>query len=439
MKKHTLALFAAASLCITPLGSVFAAELQEATTDTTIFSLSGEAHLGIATSKSDSNSDVASSLRLQFQVEPVKDISLTGRATFFKLFDSDYSDDASSFLDRLFLSWNNIAHTPFSMLAGRLPSMEGSPSHLRLGLDRPRGILSNYMDTALDGAMFTYNFDGSWPGTVRLFYGRQFDIGYEGDDGDEIMEDTDIYGINLDLFLNDTHQLSLESFVFDNIYNLQDDVIFPNPFELALDSMGLTPIDLGITTMNGNGILDRKNMGDIYVTSLNYLNKLGPLNYFVNLAWSHTDPTDDVDEMGISFLSDSWEEPEERDGYSVYAGLRYDLKELHSMIGLEYNYASKYWINFSQSGSSAKLNIRGSALEGYLIFSPPLPRPTRDYIENLFIRLSYQHYWYDYSYSGMYLGTPERIDDLSNDPLIAQFYAPEDEEYVLHLSIDIYF
>jgi hypothetical protein len=435
MGKITLVLSTTILLCLSLAWPALSDDLTEDTTDTPIFSFSGEAHLGIATSKSDTDSDVAGSLRLQLHLEPVKDISMTGRATIVEVFKTDYTDDDYYLIDRLFLSWNNIADSSFSLLAGRLPSMEGAPDHLRLGLDTPRGIFSNYMDIALDGAMLTYGYKGTLPGTVRLFYGSQFDIGYEGDDGDYIMEDTDIYGINWDLFSKENRLVTLQAFVFDNIYNFQDDVIFPNPYELAILEAGWDPTFFG---MNSNGILDRHNLGDIYITSLGYLDRLGPLNFFINAAWSHTDPTG-VDEMGLSLLNDSWNDPQERDGYSLYTGLRYDLTELHSKIGMEYNYASEYWINFSQSGSSAKLNTRGSVLEGYLIFSPPLPQPTADYIENLFIRLSYQHYWYDYTYSGMWLGTPEHIDDLLDDPMYAQFYAPEDEEYILHLSIDIYF
>ncbi|MBU0680901.1 MAG: DUF3373 domain-containing protein [Proteobacteria bacterium] len=442
MKKFTLALSATVLLCLGRACFALAADLTDSTSDTTtntpIFSLSGDAHLGTFTTKSHSENTETGSLRLQLQLEPVEDITLTGRGSLFKIFDSGYD---YYLIDRLFLSWNDIAGSSCSLLAGRLPSMEGAPDHLRRGLDTPQGILANYMDIALDGAMFTLSYKGTLPGTVRLFYGSQFDLGYEDDDdsdviqmGGGVMEDTDIYGINWDLFAKGNRLVTLQSFVFDNIYNLSTDATFPNPYELAMIDFGLNPADYG---MNWNGMLDRQNMGDIYVTSLGYLDKLESLNFFINVAWSHTDPTG-IDEMGMGLLSDSWNEPEARDGYSVYAGLRYDIEELHSKIGLEYNYASKYWVNFSQSGASAKLNTRGSVMEGYLIFSPPLPQPTADYIENLFIRLSYQYYWYDYSLAGSYVGTPTRLDDLADDPMY-QFYNQDDEEYVLYLSLDLYF
>ncbi len=439
MKKIIFALSTTLIFCLGHAGPVFSADQVDtsanATAATSMFDFSGDTGLGIASYKSDIDSDVSGVLRLQLKFEPIKDISVTGRASMSKVFDSDYADDDYFWFDRFFFTWDNIADTSFSMLAGRLPTMEGTPDHLRLGLDTPRGILSTYSNIAVDGAMFTYSYDGPLPGSIRLFYGSQFDIGYESNEGDFIMEDTDIYGVNWDIFSQDNRLITLQSFVFDNLYNVPADTVFPNPYELAMIDFGLDPANFG---MNGNGVLDRRNIGDIYVTSLNYLDKLGPLNYFVNLSWSHTEP-EDIDEMGISLLNDSWNDPESRDGYSFFAGLRYDLTELHSKIGLEYNYGSKYWTNISQHMTGSKLNTRGSVLEGYLIFTPTLPEQTSKYLEDFLVRVGYQHYWYDYTYSGMWLGAPLDIDDLDEDPMYAQFYDPADEEYVFYLAVDIYF
>jgi hypothetical protein len=121
MGKITLVLSTTILLCLSLAWPALSDDLTEDTTDTPIFSFSGEAHLGIATSKSDTDSDVAGSLRLQLHLEPVKDISMIGRATIVEVFKTDYTDDDYYLIDRLFLSWNNIADSSFSLLAGRLP------------------------------------------------------------------------------------------------------------------------------------------------------------------------------------------------------------------------------------------------------------------------------------------------------------------------------
>lgn len=390
-----------------------------------LFEISGDARASREETKSDSDGYLSTRLRVQAQVNPVENISLTGRVHLSNFYAKDYGileseDDNDLWIDRLFLNWDKIADTPFSLQAGRLPTMEGGPAYLRLGLNKPQGSLSPFTDIALDGVMLGYKYTQPWPGSIQFYYGTQFEAGYE-DSGNEVNaymnNDTSVYGLNWTVLQQGPRSLSLQSFLLKDIYNLREDM----------------QLNWGLWWWP---TLYKTNLGDIYHTATTYQDKWHNLHGFVSLGWSHTDPSAQ-DDFGVGLLSDLWNPLEEKDGYALYAGVRYDLADLHSKVGLEYNYGSKNWINLSQNLDTKKLDTRGSVLEGYWIFSPPLPQPVSGTVKDFRIRLGYQYYWYDYTYSGMWLGTPIDMDEIQADPILSQFYNEHDHK--LYGSIDFRF
>jgi hypothetical protein len=87
------------------------------------------------------------------------------------------------------------------------------------------------------------------------------------------------------------------------------------------------------------------------------------------------------------------------DGYSVYAGLRYDITDVGLKFGAEYNWGSEYWIAFTPGHDDlylSKLSTRGQVAEIYMIYDLPSGEAISKYAKT-FIRLGYQHYWYDYT------------------------------------------
>ena len=392
-----------------------------------LFEVSGDARASLEDMKSESDADIFTRLRVQAQVNPTENISLTGRVHLSKFFDSEYQDDDNFWIDRMFLNWNDIAATSFSLQAGRLPTMEGGPAYLRLGLDKPQGSLSPFTDFALDGVMLGYKYTQPWSGSIYLYYGTQFDVGYESNESDhdftgslayKTLKGTDIYGLNWILLQQEPRVLSLQSFLFADLYNLRED------FQL---NYGL-----------GQITFPRENLGDLYHTAVTYQDQWHNLNGFVSLGWSHTNPSG-YDDFGAGLLSGSSGNPEAEDGVAIYAGVRYDFADLHSKVGLEYNYGSKYWVNFSQDFDTKKLSTRGSVLEGYWIFSPLLPQAVAGPVKDFRIRLGYQYYWYEYTGSGLFLGEPLDIDEIKADPLLSQFYNPPEHDYKLYASIDFRF
>ena len=338
-------------------------------------------------------------------------------------------------LDRAFMNWNNIGGMPVWFSIGRRPTTDGPPAHLRLGVDKRMATPVNYMDYPFDGFSLGYAYNSlfgmeDFPGRLRFCYGRGFEAGPNEEDTG--INDVDFAGLSWDVYKKGYRFMNIQSFGAFNLFNVPGDTFFPNPLELAQEAA--TP---GSTT---NTYLDRKNMGNLWHTSAVFMDRIENLNYFVTLGWSRTDP-EGMDEMGISLLNDFWNEPEDKDGYGVYVGARYDMDNLPLKIGAEYNYGSKNWLAFTPGHDdmySSKLQTRGSVYEVYAIYDLPVGEAISKY-GKVFMRLGYQHYDYDYTYSGMWLGTPTKIDDIKNDPLSAQFYAPIEEMDNIYLTVEAHF
>ncbi|MBU0680375.1 MAG: DUF3373 domain-containing protein [Proteobacteria bacterium] len=360
--------------------------------------------------------------------------------------------DSAIVLDRAFMNWNNIAGSPVWFSIGRRPTTDGPPAQLRMGSDQRMATPVNYMDYPFDGVSLGYAYNNLFgltdgPGRIRFCYGRGFESGSSIEDTG--MNDVDFAGLSWDVYKKGARFVNIQSFGAFNIFNVPGDTVFPSPYELGIAAAvaddTITQAQADVITanngMNDNGVLDRKNMGNIFHTAAVYMDEIANLNYFATLGWSHTDTNDDFDEMGISLLSDSYAEPEDQDGYGVYVGVRYDLDDLGLKLGAEYNWGSEYWLAFTPGHDdmySSKLQTRGSVYELYMIYDLPGGEAISKF-GKAFMRLGYQHYDYEYSYSGMWLGAPTKIDDLADDPSYAQFYAPAESMDQVYLTLEAYF
>jgi hypothetical protein len=338
-------------------------------------------------------------------------------------------------VDRAFLNWNGIAGLPMWFSVGRRPTTDGPPAHLRMGLDERLATPTNFMDYAFDG--FTLGYAYNWAndlgsGRVRFCYGRGFEAGLgienvPGSFGTQGLNDMDFAGINWDVLKKGDQLLNVQAFGAYNLVNTPAGVDFPNPLETA-----------GVTS--GNGILDRANLGNIYHTSFVYMDKAAALNYFFAGGWSHTDPQG-YDELGNSLLGSWWSPLESEDGYSVFAGIRYDIDDLRLKLGLEYNYGSQYWVSMSPGHDDlygSKLATRGHVGELYMVYDLPTGEAISKYAKT-FMRLGYQYYKYDYTGSGSWLGAPADVDKLNSDPLNAQFFPALDDMNQIYLTFEAYF
>jgi hypothetical protein len=343
-------------------------------------------------------------------------------------------------VDRAFINWNNIGDMPIWFSIGRRPVTDGPPAQLRLGADKKMATPVAYMNYPFDGLSLGYAYENLFgiedlPGRIRLCYGRGFEAG-PTDDATHL-NDVDFGGISWDVFKKGDRFFNFQSFVAVNIFNVPDNITFVNPIEYAaweLDNTQYNPLDPSKDLK-----LNRVNLGNIYHTSTVYMSKVNDLHYFLAAGWSHTDARG-MDELGTSLLGSWWSPPEDKDGYSVYTGVRYDMGD-EWRFGLEYNYGSKNWISFTPGHDevyASKLATRGSVVEAYTIWNIPAGEKISKY-SKAFMRLGYQYYDYEYTGSGFWLGEPVKIDDLANDPLNAQFNVPVDKMHRVYLSLEAWF
>ena len=339
--------------------------------------------------------------------------------------------DSGLYVDRAFVNWNNVGGAPVWFSIGRRPTTDGPPTQFKQGRDERMATPVAYMDYAFDGISLGYAYQNlgglpEAPGRVRICYGRGFESGPEV--SSKGLKDTDFLGLSWDVYSKGSRFLNIQSFAAFDMFNVPDDVTFPNPLEQAFAS--------------GNVTLDRTNLGNIYHTSAVYTDKVDGLNYFAAAGWSRTAPNGQ-DEVGNGLLTSWWDKDYQaaKDGYSAYAGVRYDLADLGLKLGLEYNYGSKNWIAFTPGNDdlyASKLAVRGHVGEAYMIWSIPGGEKISKFAD-AFIRLGYQHYLYNYTGSGFWLGEPRDIDDLKTDPLTAQFYTPVDSMDQVYLTFEATF
>ncbi len=346
-------------------------------------------------------------------------------------------------VDRAFVNWNNIGGLPIWFSIGRRPTSDGPPAQLRMGMDARMATPVEYMDYPFDGISVGYAYRSlfgieDFPGRIRFCYGRGFEAGPTQDNTG--INDTDFAGVSWDIYKKGDRFANIQSFLAMNMFNVPDGVTFTNPLEYAfwkIDNTQYDPLD-----PSKNLILDRANLGDIWHTSGVYMDKINNLNYFVVGGWSRTNPRG-VDELGTGLLS-SWWDPnylDDKNGYSFYAGLRYDMPDAPFKLGLEYNWGSKYWISFTPGHDdlyASKLATRGNVYEAYVIWDIPAGEAVSKY-GKAFMRLGYQHYDYNYTGSGFWLGEPLDIDQLANDPLNAQFYTPIENMDQVYLTFEAAF
>jgi hypothetical protein len=312
-----------------------------------------------------------------------------------------------------------------------------------------------YMDYPFDGVSLGYAYNNlggltDAPGRIRFCYGRGFENGPEEENTG--ISDVDFAGISWDVYSKGSRFFNIQSFGAFNIFNVPGDTYFPNPLEKAVAVRGSLDGTLTYDQTTGhylyadgstaltNTMLDRMNMGNIFQTAAVYMDKWQNLNYFVTGGWSHTEAKA-TDEMGITLLGDFWAEPEDKDGYSVALGVRYDINDRGLKLGAEFNHGSKNWLAFAPGHDdmySSKMATRGNVYEVYGIYDLPAGEAISKY-GKAFIRLGYQHYDYDYTYSGMWLGTPNKVEDIQNDPLMAQFYPVVDSMDQVYLTFEANF
>lgn len=422
---------------------------------------------------------------LDLKAKATEDVQVKTRLLMYKVFGNDFADkgnvafgdkfvsmdgnsghlpkDNSLLVDTAYATWSNIGGAPVWFSVGRRPSTGGIPTNLRQNREKTgtAGVPGLLVDYAFDGGTIGFAPDiDMLPGAyAKICYGRGMDSGFARSQGNYNVfgqegrfNDVEFVGINVVPYDTDNLHLELQWQKGSNIF------AYPGSSD---------PFGLGVQNTN---------IGDITwwgAVASGKVDKLGPgdLNWFVTGAISKTEPNDSgyvapfavwdngttvagttTPVVGATYQVNAkygllYDDPafggekKNRTGNSIYLGARYDITSTGTKIGLEYNQGSKYWMAFTPASDdmwTSKLGTRGSVYEAYII--QKLNKKPISKRGDAFFRLGYQHYDFQYTGSGFWLGAPKKIADLDrNDPLDTQLLAPVKKADDIYFSFDVLF
>ena len=382
--------------------------------------------------------------RLNMKAKVNDQLSFTGRLAAYKVFgdstgvkvnqgnlnDVTLDGNTSSLphgdtirLERAYFNYKkDLGPVPTNFSLGRRPSTDGPPlEYLNYSLEggSPLATIINWQ---FDGASYSLGLEDvtSIPGAAfKLCYG----VGFEGDWGNTYslgnqqadVDDVHMFGFIATLFDNDETSAVLN---YAHAWDITDGFtgLTVLPFIVSENPDGTFTFD-----QNSGGFITRleptTEIGDWDALSLLLRTNLTErfdkdIDLFLSGSWSHTSPSNTSENpfykiMGQGLLN-SMGELEDRDGYMIYLGAVFPMP-WNARFGLEYNYGSQYWFNFTGAEDSlvgSKLAVRGSVYEGY--WHQPI------FGDNFFATLGVRYYDYEYTGSGNPMGEPQKIDEINS-------------------------
>lgn len=326
-----------------------------------------------------------------------------------------------------FLYKQDAGDVPISFSAGRRPSTNGPPLEFAEYGMVGGSPLATIINWQFDGASLNFGLEDviGIPGSAfKLCYG----VGFESDWGNSYslqesqadIDDVHLFGAIATLYDDDSFNVMLN---YAHAWDITDGFtgLTVMPFIVSkADRNGDGTAEYYFDQNNG-GFISRMQpstaIGDWDAASLLLTKNLYEeteldIDLFLAGSWSHTDPSrisanPFYEMMGMGLLSSNGN-LEDHNGYSIYVGAVFPMP-LEARLGLEYNWGSEYWFNFTGAEDSlvgSKLATRGSVYEGYYI-QPIINK-------NFFVKLGARFYDYEYTGSGNPLGAPVKISDATS-------------------------
>lgn len=411
------------------------------------------------------NALLTNRLGLNLKVKATEDIQLKARLLMYKIWGEEtsapvtgagpngnayFADKNSIFdgnvthtpsdntlrVDQAYATWSNILGQPVWFSVGRRPSTGGVPTNLRQNTVKSgsAGTPGLLIDYAFDGATLGVAPDiSALPGAyAKLCYGKGFDSGFNRNGNS--MHDVNFAGINIVPYDTDNLHIELQASRGFDIFAFPENnsVTFTNTI---MGNLTFPNANLGNITQYGGVVMGK-------------FDDIGPgdLNLFVSGAASHTDPNNNglaAGPLTYGLLWDTGTGRQNRTGYGVYTGARYDIKSTGTKLGLEYNYGSEYWITFTPASDdlwTSKLGTRGNVYEAYVIQElnkKPIAKRGK-----AFLRLGYQYYDFQYTGSNNWVGAPQKISGLSSTPTastIPLFFPALKSAQDIYLTFEVLF
>ena len=377
---------------------------------------------------------------VNFNHGSLADVSLDGTTASVPRGDSIH-------LERAYMNYkNDIGSVPYNFSLGRRPSTEGPPLEYAANSMEGGSPFGSVINWQFDGASLSFALEDltGIPGAdFKLCYGMGFESDY-GNSGsmssNPQVDDVHLMGFISELYNNDVTSVGL---MYAYAPDLTDGFAGTTvmPFIVSKADMNADGVSEYYFEPNNGGFISRMepsaNIGDWQAASLlmrTKLEKMNNVDVFFSGSYSHTDPSQIsrnpfYEMMGMGLLS-SGGVLESHSGYSFYTGCQIPMPG-HGKLGLEYNWGSKYWFNFTGAEDSlagSKLAARGQVFEAY--YHQPV---VADYF---FLTLGGRYYDYDYTGSGNPLGAPVKITDaMATDAL----FPVTDKVWDIYLSANMKF
>ncbi|MFO7714176.1 DUF3373 family protein [Desulfosarcina sp.] len=398
------------------------------------------------TEKYDATNDIilTNKFRLNMNAKVNDQLSFTGRLAAYKVFgdstevkvnqgslgDVTLDGNTSSLphgdtirLERAYFNYKkDLGRVPTNFSLGRRPSTDGPPLEYLNNSLEGGSPLATIINWQFDGASYNLGLEdvSGIPGAAfKMCYG----VGFEGDWGNTYalgnqqpdVDDVHMFGVIATLFDNDSTSAVLN---WAHAWDITDGFtgLTVMPFIVNENADGTFAFE-----QNTGGYISRlqptTEIGDWDAASLLLRTNLTErfdkdIDLFLSGSWSHTRPSRTSDNpfykiMGMGLLNSNGE-LEDRDGYMIYLGAVFPMP-WDAKFGLEYNYGSQYWFNFTGAEDSlvgSKLAVRGSVYEGY--WHQPI------FNDNFFATIGVRYYDYEYTGSGNPMGEPMKIAALSS-------------------------
>lgn len=301
--------------------------------------------------------------------------------------------DTNLKVDRFYVDWTPKLFVPLSISFGRLPTSDGPPQEFKEDRKRQSIYPSLIFDGEPDGIVATVGLErylGLKNAGLRYFYAMA--VQYDADQ---------------------TSMWYLDSVASDMYKDNRVQALF---FESELPGMRdsllvlsyVPAVDLLMQSPDGTSAA---NVGDItlYGAHLQFSDLFGSgLDLFGSYGENHNKPSGNAVNMGgvnMGLMSDDMMGPLNTGktvGRGWYAGVRYELPIAllnRPKLGFEYNKGNQYWFSYTPGSSELfnKLATRGEVYDFYYV------QPFNEY---MLLRTGYTKIEYDYSGSGMPIGTP---------------------------------
>ncbi|WP_372678124.1 DUF3373 family protein [Desulfosarcina sp.] len=398
------------------------------------------------TEKYDATNDIilTNKFRLNMNAKVNDQLSFTGRLAAYKVFgdstevkfnqgslgDVTLDGNTSSLphgdtirLERAYFNYKkDLGPVPTNFSLGRRPSTDGPPLEYLNNSLEGGSPLATIINWQFDGASYSLGLEDvtGIPGAAfKLCYG----VGFEGDWGNTYslgnsqpdVDDVHMFGVIATLFDNDETSAVLN---------------WAHAWDITDGFTGLTVMPF-IASENADGTFTFEQNSGGYISRLQPMTEIGDwdaaslllrtnlterfdkdIDLFLSGSWSHTRPSRTSENpfykiMGQGLLNSNGE-LKDRDGYMIYLGAVFPMP-WDARFGLEYNYGSQYWFNFTGAEDSlvgSKLAVRGSVYEGY--WHQPI------FGDNFFATLGVRYYDYEYTGSGNPMGEPMKIAELNS-------------------------